>query len=312
MRPTVRTLLAICLVATLAAVAMTTGCTAAQPVVRHSAALSPTTFPLTVTDDASRTVTIRALPKRVVSLAPADTEIVTGVGLPLADLVGVTTFDDYPPSVRKLPKVGDFMTPNIEAITAQRPDLILLTGGVQGDVVAKLEGTGAAVIVVDPKTLPGLYRSIDLVGSAVGRHDAAAALVAHMKASIDVVSARVSGKRTTTFVEIGYDPLFTAGPGTLVDDLVNAAGGTNVVTKHGYVPYSVEQLLKDDPQVYLAVKGTSGDPGSVASRPGFAKLSAVRAGRVVILDDNVITRPGPRVVAGVQAIARALHPDAFK
>ncbi len=296
------------------------GCTSQKPLESQAArsatpssAASTATFPVTVTDDATRSVTIATKPARIVSLAPANTEIVTAIGVPLSELVGVTTYDDYPPSVKSLPRVGDFMTPNIEAITAAKPDVILVTGGIQNDVLGKLEGTGAKVVVVDPKTLEGLYASILTVGEVTGETGGAEKVVADMKAKIAATAGAVASRPPTkTFIEIGFNPLFTAGSGTLLDDLIRAAGGANIVRQAGYVPYSVEQLLKEDPTVYLATKGGNGTPGSIASRSGYDKLAAVKNGRVFILDDNLVSRPGPRVVLGVEAIARALHPDAFK
>jgi iron complex transport system substrate-binding protein len=311
--------MSVLLAAALLAALFVTGCSASSGAPTTPAAsteaspVSAATFPVTVTDDASRSVTIATKPARVVSLAPANTEIVTAIGVPLANLVGVTTFDDYPASVKSLTKMGDFANPNIESITAAKPDLILITGGVQADVLGKLEGTGAKVVVVDPKTLDGLYASIATVGKATGEVSGADKVVAEMKAKIAEIQAKIgTAAPAAAFMEVGYNPIFTAGPGTLVNDLIVAAGGTNVVRQSGYVPYSAEQLLKDDPAVYLAMKGTESDPGVIDSRPGFSKLAAVKNGRVVILDDNLVSRPGPRVVLGIEAIARALHPDAFK
>ena len=151
------------------------------------------------------------------------------------------------------------------------------------------------------------------MGKATGEVAGADKVVADMKAKLAEITARIgTAAPVTAFMEVGYNPIFTAGPGTLVNDLIAAAGGTNIVKQSGYVPYSAEQLLKDDPAVYLAMKGTESDPGVIDSRPGFSKLSAVKDGRVVILDDNLVSRPGPRIVLGIEAIARALHPAAFK
>jgi iron complex transport system substrate-binding protein len=112
-------------------------------------------------------------------------------------------------------------------------------------------------------------------------------------------------------VEIGQNPLYTVGKGTLIDELVTLAGGTNVVTQPGYVAYSAEQLIAADPQVYLATRGSMSDPSSLKSRAGFDKLAAVKTGRVIILDDNLVSRPGPRLVEGLKQIAEGLHPDSF-
>jgi iron complex transport system substrate-binding protein len=134
-----------------------------------------------------------------------------------------------------------------------------------------------------------------------------------MKADVEAVRKAVAGTApVTAFVEIGQNPLYTVGTGTLIDELVTLAGGTNVVKQPGYVGYSAEQLIAADPQVYLATKGSSSDPSAITSRAGFNKLTAVKNGRIVILDDNLVSRPGPRFVLGLKQIAQGLHPDAFK
>ncbi|MDH4140733.1 MAG: cobalamin-binding protein [Coriobacteriia bacterium] len=269
------------------------------------------TYPVTVTDDAGRDVTIAEEPERIVSLAPANTEIVAALGL-LDRLVGVTTFCDYPPEVVDLPKVGDFVAPNIEAIAASEPDLILATTGVQAETIAQLEQLGAAVIAIDPQTIDALYTSIETVGVAAGKPAEAQTLVDAMKADLEEVASAVSGQeQVTCFLEIAQDPLFTAGPGTLLSDVITAAGGQNVVGEEGYVGYSLEQLLIDDPDVYLATKGSMSDPSVIESRAGYDALAAVKGGRVYVLDDNLVSRPGPRVVEGVRRVAEALYPDAF-
>jgi iron complex transport system substrate-binding protein len=266
---------------------------------------------VTITDDASRTVTIEGVPQRIVSLAPANTEIVYSLGI-IDRLVGVTTWDDYPAQVERIAKVGDFTTPNIEAIAAAKPDLILVTGGVQADVLAKLEDVGAKVVVVDPQTLEGVYSAIGMVAKVTGTTAKGDVVVAGMKKDLTTITSKLAGlKPVKAFIEIGWNPLFTAGPGTLLDDMLVKAGGKNVVTETGYVGYSVEQLLSDQPKVYLGTFSSIGDPGAFVKRPGYSALSAVKAGRVYPVDDNVVSRPGPRIVEGVREIAFALHPDLF-
>ena len=309
-RTTVRTRALTALVAAALALVALAGCAAPaeKPAAEKSAPVAAT-FPVTITDDASRTVTIKTEPKRIVSLAPANTEIAFALGL--GDrVVGVTTYDDYPADVTKITKIGDFTTPNIEAIAAAKPDLILATTGVQADVLAKLEALGATVIAIDPQNLAGVYMAIERVGTATGTSTKAAALVDGMKVDVDdiVKSVEATGV-VTAFVEIAQNPLYTAGTGTLIDELVTLAGGKNVVTQPGWVAYSAEQVVKDDPAVYLATKGSMSDPAQLAQRAGFKGLSAVKNGRVVILDDNLVSRPGPRVVLGLGEIAAALHPE---
>jgi iron complex transport system substrate-binding protein len=267
-------------------------------------------FPVTVTDDLGRAVTIDKQPERLVSLAPADTEILAGLGL-MAKVVGVTTYDDYPAEVKSIAKVGDFTTPNLEAIASLKPDVVFVTGGIQMDVVKKLEGLGAKVVVVDPPSMEKLYGSIAMVGAVTGASTKAALVVTGMKAEVTRITAAISTEPSVTcFVEVAQNPLYTTGPNTLLADLMRIAGGRNVVTEPGYVAYSLERLLKDDPSVYLATKGSMNDPGQLAKRPGFSKLSALKTGSVHVLDDNLVSRPGPRVVSGLAEIAAYLHPAA--
>lgn len=265
-------------------------------------------FPVTVHDDAGRSVTIAKKPLRIVSLAPANTEIVYALGL-FSELKGVTTYDDYPVEAAKLPKMGDFTTPNLEAIAKAKPDVILVTGGVQADVVGKLEASGAKVVVVDPQDLKGTYAAIATVGKVLGASERASRVVAKMKSdAADIATMLASAPKVSCFVEIGWNPLFTAGKGTLLDDLITGAGGANVVKQKGYVGYSAEQLVTDQPSVYLGTKSSIGDVGALASRPGFSGLSAIKSGKVFSLDDDLVSRPGPRIVEGMREIAKALHP----
>jgi len=300
------------LAATSLALLALVGCsTAPAPTPESSSAPAVSAFPVTITDDASTTVTIKSEPKRIVSLAPADTEIAFALGL--GDrVVGVTTYDDYPAEVKGITKIGDFANPNVEAIAGTKPDLILATTGVQADVVKKLEALGAAVITIDPQNLDGVYVDIERVGKATGTSEKAAAVVDSMKADVAKIEQTIEGQpAVTTFVEIGQNPLYTVGSGTLIDELIKLAGGINVVTQPGYVAYASEQLIKADPQVYLATEGSGSQPATIAKRAGFAKLTAVVNNRVVILDDNLVSRPGPRVVEGLRQMAAALHPDLF-
>lgn len=267
-------------------------------------------FPAVVTDDAGREVTIEARPERIVSLAPANTEIVAALGS-IDRLVGVTTFCDYPAEVADIEKVGDFMQPNLEAIAALDPDLVLVTTGVQAEVIGQLEALGAAVVAVDPMTVDALYNSIRFVGASIGEGPAAEELVSSMQIQIDSIGEQVESDPVTCFLEIAQDPLFTVGSGTLLNELIELAGGENVVAEDGYVAYSVEQLVAADPAVYLATKGSMSNPSDITGRPGYENLTAVAGDRVYLLDDNLVSRPGPRVVDGIRQIAEALHPDVF-
>jgi iron complex transport system substrate-binding protein len=268
-------------------------------------------FPLKVSDDSFTEVTFTVPPTRIVSLAPANTEIVYALGM-FSHVVGVTTWDDYPAAVKDVAKVGDFTSPNLEAIAAARPDVILVTGGVQADVKSKLAALGAKVVVIDPKDLEGVYREIDLVARILGVRAEGEKVVSKMRDDLSLIRAKVSAEpKVTAFIEIGWNPLYTAGQATLLNDLLGAAGGVNVVQEKGYVGYSVEQLVKDQPDVYLGTFSSIGTETPLVARPGYAALTAVKDNRVFTLSDDLVSRPGPRIVEGVLEIAKALHPDQF-
>lgn len=305
------TIVALAIALTLGALS---GCSSPQDTtepLQDSGSAAESAFPVTISDDAGRPVTIEKEPARIVSLAPANTEILFAIGA--GDrVVGVTTYDDYPPEVAEIAQVGDFAGPNLEAVAAAEPDLVLATTGVQGDVIAKLEELGATVVAIDPQTLDGLYEAITEVGMATGEVEGAEAVVAEMRADVAEIEQAVSDlEPVAAFIEIGQNPLFTVGTGTLLDELVIIAGGANVVAEPGYVPYSVEQLVKADPAVYLATKGSSSDPAAIEKRAGFSEIAAIKNGRIVIMDDNLVSRPGPRAVLGLRQIAEGLHPEAF-
>jgi iron complex transport system substrate-binding protein len=307
--------IAVALVAALALALAAAGCSGgpSAPVTgaETSGTAGPSTFSATITDDASRSVTVKAVPQRIVSLAPAATEIL--FALRLGDkVVGVTSYDDYPSQVASITKVGDFAGPNVEAVAATKPDLILATSGVQADVVKKLEALGATVVVLDPQTLDGVYTDIDNVGKITGATEFAEEVIGGMKADVvGIQQAVANSPKASAFIEIGQNPLFTAGKGTLMDELLALAGGTNVVTQPGYVSYSAEQLIKSNPQVYFATKGSSNDPAAIEKRPGYSQMTAVKTKRVVILDDSLVSRGGPRIVLGLKQIAAGLHPGAL-
>lgn len=295
----------------LAAALALSACGGGAPTPTGEAEESKAGFPVTVTDDASREVTIETAPRRIVSLAPANTEIVHSLGI-FDRLVGVTTYDDYPVDVERIAKMGDFTTPNLEAIADAEPDLVLVTGGVQADVIEKLEGLDAKVLVVDPQDIEGVEAAVEMVAKACGVPEAAVEVNERIEDKLGLVREAIGdAEPVSCFVEIGYDPLFTAGEGTLLDDLVRAGGGRNVVQEKGYVSYSVEQLLADQPTCYLGTSASLGDAKTISARPGYSRLDAVTSGRVAVLEDDWVSRPGPRIADGVEQIARALHPDRF-
>jgi iron complex transport system substrate-binding protein len=271
------------------------------------------TGPITATDDSGHQVTLASPAARVVSLAPANTEIAFAIGAG-DKLVAGTSYDDYPAAAKALPKIGDFQSPSVEKIVSFQPDLVLATGGIQSGLRAKLENLGIKVFVVNPSTLDGVYSDMTALGRLLGVSGQATTVVDSMKQRAAAVEQKVAGlARPTVFVEIYSKPLMTAGTGTFIDNLIALAGGTNIgsAAGSGYPTFSEEVLLKDDPDVYIATTGSMASPGQIARRSGYDGLKAVQDGRVYVIDDDLLVRPGPRLIDGLEQLAQMIHPEVF-
>lgn len=293
------------------------GCTAKQPTGEIKVTNSRKAFPLTIADDAGRKLTVKEKPNRIVSLAPSNTEILFALGLG-EKVVGVTTYCDYPKAAKSRDKVGDFAKPNVEKILSLKPDLILAAGGIQTGLVEELEKLGAVVFIVDSKGLDGILASIKKIGIATGTEKRAEALNQKMAGEIDEVKKRAaklsSDEKPQVFYELYSDPLMSVGPGTFIDSMIKIAGGTNIAsdTKEEYPQFSLETLLQRNPEVYIAVKGPMVDPGDISKRSGWQNITAIKLNRIYLVDDNLVSRPGPRIVEGLKSIAKAIHPELYQ
>jgi len=305
-----------------ASAAPTASSTASDPA--PSTAASATTFPVTVTDDLGRELVLTAEPSRIVSLAPSNTEIVCA--LDACDrLVGVTDYDDYPPEVADVDDVVIAASVDVELVVATEPDLVLAAGNelTPTSVIEQLDALGLPVLVLYPETLDAVYANIELMGAALGRAPAAADLVAGMEARVGEVVAVVEGaERPLTLYEVFHSEgtTYTAGEGSFLAALLELAGAAPL-TGDAQGAIGPEDLVAADPELILL--GTASyDPSladpqaaleAVGRRAGWAELRAVQAGAVVpYLEDIVTTRPGPRIVDGLEALARAIHPDRFR
>ena len=275
--------------------------------------LAEGTFPVTVTDDDKNSVTITAKPMRIVSTAPANTETLFALGV--GDrVVGVTTLDDYPPEAAKIAKVGDYKL-NPEAVVALSPDLVVGYSGNE-EALAPLQKNGVPVLIFNPTNLDGIYANITTLGAATGATGKAAALVDSIKAQIKSISDAAAATATSPKVFYAVDnTLWTAGPGSFVDQLLTLAPATNVAAPasgaKAFYQFAPEQLVASDPDVILLPKSmykTDADVAAFTKDPRFASLSAVKNNRVVVVDDIVVTRPGPRIGDGLQILEDAIHP----
>ena len=272
-------------------------------------------FPRTVVDDEGTTLEIDARPTDIVSLTPANTEIVFALGA--GDrLRGGTDFDDYPPQAVGLPDVATFTGVLIEKVVDIQPDLVLAGGNnftPPGDI-DRLRDLGIPVLVVYAASVDEVLADIELIGSALGADDEAAAITSAIEVRIAEVAGAVGDlDQPRVFYEIGDVPeIFGPAPNSFVADMVVLAGGDPITTNDPAVfSISLEQLVAQDPEVIVLGDAAYGVcPQDLVTRPGWAGITAVRDGQVRPVDDIVVTRPGPRLGEGLAALALAIHPDA--
>jgi iron complex transport system substrate-binding protein len=276
-------------------------------------------YPLTLTDDAGRQVTIGSAPTRIVSLAPSNTEIACALDA-CDNLVGVTDFDDYPAQVANVADVVIGAVVDIEKVVAADPDLILAAGNeaTPTSVIDQLSDLGYPVLALYPHDLHEVYDDISLVAEAIDAQAAAEAVVAGLRAREEAVVTAVAGaERPRTFYEVGVfeGSIYTAGKDSFLASLISLAGGDPILGDAASTAIQLEDLISADPELILlgdATYDATITPESVAARSGWGGMTAVRDGHiVVVLEDLVITRPGPRIVDGLEALARAIHPELF-
>lgn len=274
--------------------------------------------PGTYTDDMGRAISIKQSPERIVSHVPPITEILFALGLG-DKVVGVSDFCDYPEEAKAKPSVGNYFNPSIENILALNPDLVLTDGHSEG--IKQLDSLGITFLVIDPKDFDGVFRDIGLIGQATGGEARAEKLVDQMKADMAHITNRVKGaQKVKAFYVIDATDLnnpWTAGPGSFVDSLINMAGGENVAAKAvaPWAQFSIEQLVSADPEVIILPTrhGTAFvTPEVLAGHPAWRQISAVKQGRIHTIDGDLVDGYGPRIVQGLEEMARILHPELFK
>lgn len=277
-----------------------------------------TAFPITLTDQMGREVTIEKLPERIISLAPSNTEILFTLGLE-DRIVGVTDFCDYPEAAKSKEKIGGFSEPNIEKIISLQPDLILATSMHQKPV-EELEKLNVPSVVLDPKDFEDVFTSIEIIGKATGQDDKAAAIVGDLKARVKDVDDKVikltEDERPKVYYEIWPSPITTAGPGTFVNDIIQRAGGENIAkdAKKAYPQYSQEMIVAKNPDIIIfSHHGSSNQSAEdILNRQGWESIEAIKNNKVFYVEENLVQRATPRLVDGLEQLAMMMHPELFK
>lgn len=277
------------------------------------------TFPIEVTDQLGRVVRLEEIPERIVSLAPSNTEILFALGLG-DKVVGVSDYCDYPEAAKDIETIGGFAVVDIEAVVAIEPDLILATQIHQAEVLPALERLGLTVVTLDPRSLDEVLESITLVGEITGKQEEASQLITEMsnriRAITDKTVSLLNEQRPRVFYVMWHDPLMTVGTDTRIHELIEKAGGVNIIQDtEGYPMISLEVLIEANPQVIITGSGMGEGadlPFQFASTESRLKDVDARVNnRVYEINTDLVGRPTPRMIDGLEQLAEFIHPEIF-
>jgi iron complex transport system substrate-binding protein len=283
--------------------------------------LVPTQAGITLIDGLKRTVSLSAPAVRIISLAPSNTEILFALGAG-GQIAGRDSFSNYPEEALKVTDIGGpSFGSNLELITSLQPDLILAAEINTPEQVLEFEKLGLTVFYLNnPTAISGLYDNLEIVGKLTGRSTEAAGLIESLRARENAVNEKIAGAKTQprVFYEVdGTDPAkpWTTGPGSFMDTMINQAGGINVGAglPLQWAQISQEELIVQNPEVILLGDHKFGTTAEqVSQRPGWNVIKALQDNRVLPFDDDLAARPGPRLLDGLEELARAIHPELFE
>lgn len=271
-------------------------------------------YPLTITDSYNRQVTIDKRPERIVSVAPNITEIIAALNAK-DRLVGRTDYCDYPQDISSVESIGSLMEPNIEKIVSLKPDIVIASSHFKKESLEKLEQLNVKVVVLNgAETFEGAYETIEKVGQVIGEKEAAEKIVSDMKKKVEEVTAKVKdAPKPKVYYVISYGKFgdYTAGKGTFIDEAIKMAGGTNIGEDAEGWAYSLEKIVKNDPDIIICSKYFDTKAG-ISSTAGYKDLRAVKEGKLLEIDNNMLDRQGPRLAQGLEELAKLIHPELFK
>ncbi|MBP2242420.1 iron complex transport system substrate-binding protein [Cytobacillus eiseniae] len=278
-------------------------------------------FPVTIKDALDNEVIIDAKPEKIVSLIPSNTEIAFELGLG-EQIVGVNDFDNYPAEAAEKEKVGgqEF---NVEKVISLSPNLVLAHESTADAVevgLQQLRDAGIAVVIVnDVENFDQVFETIIMIGMATGKKEEAERLAANMKEKLEAIIAKAADitteERKKVFVEVSPAPeIFAVGSDTFMNEMLHIIHADNVVTEAGWMQLDSEAVIERNPDVIITTHGfyTEDPIGNVLGRDGWQDITAVKNKQVVDVDSDMVTRTGPRLVEGVEELAKAIYPEIFK
>ncbi len=265
-----------------------------------------------IVDDLGRTVTVDSPPSRIVALVPSITDLILALGE--GDRLVARTRYDTDPRLAALPAVGGGLDPNIEAIIALRPDLVVVWPGADQPLIGQLDAAGIAVYGAGSQSLEDQERHTRQIGRLLGVEARADSLLAHLDSSFAALATALAGVPVVSALYVAWhDPPMTTGPGTFVDSIMSVAGGRNIFddATSDWPQVNMEEIVSRDPDVLILPVPVTGDSGAIAwvhQTPGWRDLRAVRTGRVLLVDSELFSRPGPRIIDAANQLAELLHP----
>lgn len=270
-------------------------------------------FPVTVTDSLGREITLEKQPERIISLTPSNTEILFGLGLD-EEIVGVSDNDTFPEQVATKESVGG-MEFNLELIASLQPDIVFAHGSGMYSFekgMEQLEAMGIPVFVVNNAvTFEETYETMKQIGQLTGRVAQAEEMIATMQKDIEELQTKAASlDEKSAFIVVGTNPnLYAVGTDTFINEMLNTIGVKNSVTQSGWIQYSAEQFVSDNPDVILVTY--EDDIDAILSNPAYAEMAAVKSGNVHLIDADTTSRQGPRIANGIQSIAQTMYPEVF-
>lgn len=267
-------------------------------------------------DEIGRRVKIPNPVKRIISLAPSVTEILFALGLN-EQIAGVTNFCDYPEAALSKPRIGGFVNPSIEKIVSLRPDLIIGTiEGNRRETVYRLNDLGLSVYLVNPKSFDGVIKTIKNIGEIVGGQDESRRIIRDMETEKEnIIMHTASLPKPKIFFQIDYAPIITVGKGTLANDLIHLAGGRSISEDElsNYPHYSIETILLKAPEIIImsSMESKRDYLNLLRMWQHWKSIPAVRMNAIYVIDSNLVDRPTPRIMEGLETLARMIHPEVF-
>ncbi|MBU7031318.1 MAG: cobalamin-binding protein [Theionarchaea archaeon] len=263
-------------------------------------------YPMTVVDDMGREVTLSVTPLRIISLAPSTTEILFALGAG-ENVIGNTEYCNFPEGAVNIEKVGGFSDVSIEKIVSLEPDIIFASS-LHIESVEQLSELGISSVILDPVTIEDVLNTITLVGKVIQKEENAEILIETFTSRIDGVKQQAPSSHLSVYVEgwVSSSGYGSFGPGSLVDNLLSIAGGSNIAgdTDTPYPALSGEVIISKNPQIIFMISSMGGvGIEDLVNRPGWDAIDAVKFGRIYVVDGDLVLRPGPRLIEGLEILA---------